>query len=175
LIKKDKAKLVKTKGGVLFWKLRGYNVRIPEPPSQAIDVDHKGRKWVEFYKKSDGSFVPICDEYTEEKFMKDFPQFKPFTTEQRALLVHEAEEAEKYKKKGIGEILMALAPYIAIVLILLVFMIFFNDVVAPTVAFGNQLATASKTLADAVNILSGQLSNTTSVSIEYRAKAPGTG
>ena len=174
IIKTDKAKIVKTKAGVQFWKLRGYGVRVPEPPSKSIDVDFKGKKWVEFYKLPDGSFVPITDDFNHEKFLKEHPSFKPFTTEQRALLVHELEEAEKYKKKRLSEILMALAPYIAILLILTIFMIFFNDVVAPTVALGTQLTAATEKLSNSLDTLNGMIGNTSKVNVEYRPSAPGT-
>jgi len=175
IIKRDKAKVTKTRQGIIFWKLRGFNVRVPEPPSQAIDVDYKGKKWVEFYKKSDGSFVPISDQFTEEKFIKEFPDFKPFTTEQRALLVHELEEAEKYKKKSISEILIALAPYIAIVLVLVVFMIFFNDVVTPTVQLGDKLVKATEKIDSSLMTINNLIGNSTTLKVEYRPTPPGTG
>lgn len=140
-IKADMAKRIKTKDGVAYWKLRGYNVRIPEPPNEAIDLTAKGQNTAEFYRLPDGTFMPITDNFNLERFdvaefSKTHPKFKPFPTEQRSLMVHEAYETAAYKKKTLMETLLAMAPILAIVLILVLFMIFFNDAVAPTIELG---------------------------------------
>jgi hypothetical protein len=176
IIKYDKAKVVSGKTGIHFWKFRGLGDRVPEPPSRCIEVDSKGRKFCEFYRLSDGTLIPGKDEFEEQNIKKDFPQFKPFPTEQRALQVHELEESESYKKKKFGEILVAIAPYVAILLVLIVFMIFFNDVVAPTVQLGNNLVSASEKLSNSLDTINGLIGNSTKLKAEYRPiVAPGAG
>jgi hypothetical protein len=54
------------------------------------------------------------------------------------LIIHQFREAEAYKKKKLGELLMALAPLLVILMILTIFMLFFGETVAPTIELANQ-------------------------------------
>jgi hypothetical protein len=146
IIGKDLAKRIKDRNGVYWWKLRRLREKIPEPPSECIDVNKKGKKSLELFRADDGSFIPIEVKfnYTEWKktqlLNKATESFKPFGSNQRTMYVHELRESETYKKKKLSDTLMAIAPYIAIVLILVIFMIFFGETVKPTVALSEQVA-----------------------------------
>jgi hypothetical protein len=74
-----------------------------------------------------------------------------FTAEERTMTIHEFREADAYKKRKLGEILVGLAPLIAIVMILTIFMLFFGQTVAPTIELANSNVAASKELTIAVN------------------------
>lgn len=143
-----KAKPIRENDGRIYWKLQRkvlkYN-KMPSPPDDAIDIDKKGRKVFEVYLTEDGSFIPIKDNFNLERYKAGHDSFQPFTTQQRALLINEFKESDAYKRKKIGDLMVAAAPYIAIVLILAIFMLFFGEVVQPTISLGDKLVqTADK-------------------------------
>lgn len=160
IVSEDRAKRKKDRDGIYWWKLRKLRVKIPEPPSECIDINRKGKKVLELFRADDGSFIPISVnfDYTawkkEQLDSKKVEAFKPFSSNQRAMYVHELRESETYKKKKLGEILMGLAPYIAIVLILVIFMLFFGEVVKPIGSLSEGLTEASKELKSASDTLS---------------------
>ena len=145
MIKDDMAKSWKDKkSGTIWWKLLKYRTKIPEPPSDCIDISNKGKKLAEYFKTDDGQFIPIKVDFDYEKFKKGDPiekiaPFRPYNNNQRSMLVQEHREAEAYKKKNISDLLVQLAPLLAIIMILVAFMLFFGEVVAPTKDFANQL------------------------------------
>lgn len=153
VIRDDKAKRYKDRDGVYWWKLRKLRTKFPEPPSECIDINHRGKKMLEVYRADDGSFIPIMTSFDysswkkEQIDSKEAKAFKPFATNQRAMLVHEYRESESYKQRKLSDIVMALAPYVAIVLILAIFMIFFGEVVKPMTSAGDAITKASDKLA----------------------------
>jgi hypothetical protein len=160
VIKEDRARRYKDRDGIYWWKLRRYRVKMPEPPSECIDITAKGKKIIEFFMADDGSFVPIevkfnYDEWKAQQLSsRDSNAFKPFTTNQRISYVHELRQAETYRKKKLGEILMGIAPMIAIILILAIFMIFFGEVVKPMNGTNAAMVETAKSLTLASDTLS---------------------
>jgi len=65
IITNRKAKEYTDKKGVMWWKIRGIkeeeNKLMPVPDSRCIDIDQKGKKWVEVYELPSGGYVPIYD------------------------------------------------------------------------------------------------------------------
>lgn len=160
IISEDRAKRIKDRNGTYWWKLRKLRTKMPEPPSECIDINKKGKKILELFRADDGSFIPISVNFDYTKWKKEefdskkVEAFKPFSSNQRTMYVHELRESETYKKKKLGEVLMALAPYIAVVLILVVFMLFFGEVVKPIGSLSEGLTEASKELKSASDTLS---------------------
>lgn len=72
-----------------------------------------------------------------------------FTAEERSMQVHELREAEAYKKKKFGEIALALAPVMAILMILVIFMLFFNQTVQPSIEMGQSIKGTADALKEA--------------------------
>lgn len=61
IIRDEKAREVKSDDGVIYWQLLNSRVYVEIPPSEAIDVDFKGRKCVEAYRVETGEFVWAVD------------------------------------------------------------------------------------------------------------------
>lgn len=132
----DKARQFKTKEGVVKWRLWKSKFVVGLPPDDCIDISTKGAYVAECFLSPDGNLKWLA-------FDNNSQNVSPFTSEERTLLVHEYRESENYKKKKLGEMIMTLAPFLAIVIILVVFMIFFSEVVAPTVGLANSLTSAT--------------------------------
>ena len=143
LVKDDVAKAFKNKkNGTVWWKLLKYKRVVPEPPTDCVDITNKGKKVTEYFRTGDDQFIPISVKFDYEAFKGQ--GFKPYDTNQRSMLVQEHREAEDYKKKSLGDKLMAIFPFIAVIMILIVFMLFFGEVVAPT----KELAQSNQAMAD---------------------------
>lgn len=139
----DKARQFKTKEGVVKWRLWKSKFVVGLPPDDCIDISTKGAYVAECFLSPDGNLKWLA-------FNNDSQNVSPFTSEERTLLVHEYRESENYKKKKLGEMLMTLAPFMAIVIILVVFMIFFSEVVAPTVGLANTLTSATSDMKESM-------------------------
>jgi len=65
IIKVKKAKEIIDKKGVMWWKLRGVKEQekrlMPVPDPRCIDINEKGRRWVEVYELPTGGYVTIYD------------------------------------------------------------------------------------------------------------------
>ena len=141
IIRYDKGRIVKTKTGKYYFQFLKAKRKIEAPKDSCYEIDKKGKKQILFYYVSeDDSFVPIEDKFDYQTYKSDnFKTIEPFTSNQREGLMYEWREAESYKKKKLGEQLLALAPYFILILILAVFMIFFENVVQPTKDMAQQL------------------------------------
>lgn len=149
IIEDDKARELKDKSGVLWWKLRKTRLKVPMPPAEVIDVDRKGKMVAEAYLFEgdnivwvDDTLERVIDSTKIKRKNKCFmiEGFEPFTTQQRALLVNEFTQADAYKKKGLSDLLAQAVPYIALVMIISVFLLFFGEAVQPVMEVGEQQA-----------------------------------
>jgi len=65
IITKRKAKEFTDKKGIMWWKIKGIKDEdkklMPVPDSRCIDIDERGRKWVEVYELPTGGYVTIYD------------------------------------------------------------------------------------------------------------------
>ena len=150
LTRVDRARIITQKGKPIKWKLRGLKANVPVPPKEAIDITTKGKLFVEAYLTEDGEFHYITDKMTG-----DIGSLYPVKNVDKEFYAQQVEEAEKYKNKGLKEILLTVAPYLTVVLILVLFMIFFNETVAPSIELGNSLVSASENLGTALKTFKG--------------------
>lgn len=137
----DKARRIKDKKNNYWWKLLKEKVKLPEPPSESVEVTGKGKKFAEFFKYKDSGYFPskatagytnINVSFDEEEFKKKSEEgFEPLTTQERALYVHEILEAEKYKKASTSELIAKAIPYIALVMIMTVLLLFGGEFFKP--------------------------------------------
>lgn len=143
------------KDGTVWWHVMA-NVspkKFPKPPSRCISVTPKGKKFYECYLTEDGSFIPISDSNISS-YSKSEKKFRPFTTQQRSLLINEFEKANEYdKRKSMHDVIAQAVPYVALVMIITVFLVFWGDAVQPSIEMGN---TVNQGL-EKVNSLVGKL------------------
>jgi len=144
----DKARVIRKKGKPTRWKLRKLKTFVPVPPKEAIDVTTKGKLFVEAYLTEDGEFHYITD-----KLEGQIGSIYPVKSVDKEFYAQQVEEGNKYNQKTISELIQTLAPYLTVVLILVLFMIFFNETVAPSIEFGNKLSGVADTLTRAIEAL----------------------
>lgn len=121
----------KTIKGVHYWQLRvpfKKKVIVPSPPKDAIELTKNGRYYAEANITEQNPTEPVWLIDTNE----EYGAFEPIGTQERALHVQMMEDAEQHRKKSIGELLIQAAPYMSIVILAALLLVFFEDVVAPS-------------------------------------------
>jgi hypothetical protein len=140
----DKARSYKDGNGAYWWKFLKTGLKVSPPPSQAIDINKKGKYVCEGYLLEDERFIWRVDEFDGEKYKDNFDtnfsgKYKFFSGEERSLLAGQVIKAQEHKKKKLLDMLVAIAPYMAIILIFVLFLVFFDSVVSPAVELGNSI------------------------------------
>jgi cytochrome c-type biogenesis protein CcmH/NrfF len=139
IIRYDKIRIYNDKSGVPRWMLWGNVFKIKKttmtiPDNSHIMLTAKGKKIVFLTKSPLGELIPTKPNYD---LLKKTAEFDEFTTIQRQDLIHQYRESEAYKpKNNLKEMALVFGPIIAVILILAIFMIFFNDTVAPSIDLG---------------------------------------
>lgn len=156
LITGDRARSLKQKDGNIWWKLWRYKDKIPEPPSECVEITTKGKKWCAFYHSEEAGYIPIIDNnrYEDWKEKLKAEGFEPFTPQHRAILINEMVAANDYKKKGWGDILTTAIPIGSVVIILALLLIFWGDVVEPFTIMGDKLANVADRMIELLDKLS---------------------
>lgn len=128
-----KARQFKTKDGVTKWRLlKWIKETHPAPNNDLIFLSSKGKPSAEAIRER-GGFV----QFVKRDLNGKMPTV--ITGEEIQMTVNEMRRAEEYKKKKFSDLLKDIFPYIVLAMILIIFMVFFNDVVQPSVEYGNQL------------------------------------
>lgn len=134
----DKARLLK-KDGVLWWKLLKAKDVIEVPPSHAVEVDRKGRDFVELYELETGEYIPLIDKHDE------INSVQPFTTNQRQLLQGQFTKANLERGFKLVDYIGAITYVAALVILVLGLMVFYGDIAKPVLEMGDkQVEIASK-------------------------------
>lgn len=143
----DKFKIKRDRDGAVWWRTLKTKLRIVPPPDKVREITKKGRIFVQGYLLDGETFVPAYDslDATDDKRIKEIVDaMQPYTTEERAIMVNQHVKSERDKRKSIGEMIAAAAPYMAIILILAVFMIFWKEAVQPIQEIGDSILAADK-------------------------------
>lgn len=148
LVIDDKAREFKDKSRVRKWKLLWTGQVVELPPDDCIDITKKGKIVSECYRTADGTIIWIRSRFDLEHFQTAHPDFEPFKTEERVMAVHEYRQAEEYKNRGWSDKLFQMAPVLAVIMILVIFMIFFNQVVAPTRDLASNLQGTAQSMSE---------------------------
>lgn len=133
-IKHDKFKVKKDKEGIVWWHFRKLKMDVTPFPNECVGLDEKGRMYGQCYQLSDVTIVPIKDTFDpseETTYDEIIAKLQPYTSNQRALLVNQHSKAERNRKKTVAEMISAAIPYISVVMIVIMFMIFYGDAVEP--------------------------------------------
>lgn len=140
IITRDRARIVKDKLGVKKLKLLNTpkfmkGERISLPPDEATNTTKKGQIHADVYRTQQGQYIWCVDRGLEkevklEKNAKE-DNFEPLNTMDRSFYASEWEEAEKYKTKSIGEIIMFAAPWFVIFLMFTMLVINWDIIAAP--------------------------------------------
>jgi hypothetical protein len=111
------------------------------PKDVFIKTTSKGNKFITLFKTPAGDYLCVRN---SKDLMQKISEYDEFTTGQRAMVIQEYREANAYKPTDWSQHIPALAGLTALVIILTVFMLFFNDAVQPMVVIGNQYVAMSE-------------------------------
>lgn len=155
----DKAKRIKTKEGIIKWKLRGRNDFVPIAPAEAIHLTKKGKISVEAYYTPEHEYKYIDDE-GQEKTRTQEPQynylldkgiskntvesFKSLTTADREFYANEERLAQKYIKKSWMDYLLQIVGILALIIIVVCMFAFWEEITKPTLQAQQQNVAVTK-------------------------------
>lgn len=167
IVSHDKARRVRDKDGNYWWKLLKEKAKIPEPGAEAIETTVKGKKFCEFYKLDEAGYFPIKskkgwlaieNKVDHTRFKSFFADgFEPLTTNQRSMWLHEMREAESYKKLGKNELIAKAIPYIALILILLILLLFAGEFFTPLFEHNERIAAQNEKIYGQFNVMIDKL------------------
>lgn len=145
IVRRDRIRLFKEKG-IPKWQLWGSlfkfkKDRIGIPDEKFIKLQAGGRKFVTLFKTPTGDHLVVRN---SKDLMKAIADYDEFTTTQRAMILQEYREAMAYKPNDWMQHIPLLAGLSALVIIVVCFMLFFNDAVQPIVTIGQQIVGISE-------------------------------
>lgn len=114
------------------------------PPPDAIQIGKKGKHALDIELSGDGRHRYLT-------INSDEGNFEPFDSDDRAFQIHEGEKRVMRRKKTLGEIIMAMAPLIAVIIIVVSFLAFFGDVVKPVTDAANSIQAHEEKMWDKMN------------------------
>jgi len=149
MVRIDRFREIRKKDGTIWWKFKKLKVEVTPALKECIEVDNKGRMYAQFYRLDGDTFIPAKDTFDlEDAETKDvIKTLQPFGNNERALMINQHIKAEREKKKNIGDMIAAAIPYMAVIMILVLFMIFFDDAVKPMKEVGAQYSEVADNLA----------------------------
>ena len=146
--------------GALYWRLKKRKITIPRPLAKAIGLTKGGKEYAEFYDIGQNQLVPIDASVSE--FSKDkafIEKYQPVTETQRAFIINQIRKSQLMRAKGLGEIIGMMMPYIAMVMIIAVFLLFLNEGMKPIIEQAKIAQEGSKTFLEAAQLLSERCGN----------------
>lgn len=141
------------------WKLWHESVILTPPPSDAIEIDIKGRKFAELYKKGDYDFVWIVDNHTTESLEKKMLEeaklngisssnaWRPVSASSKFAWLNQTKKAQEMKGKGWMDILTQAMPYIMIMIVLVVGYLMWDSQNEANVKITNDMTTLTDRIA----------------------------
>lgn len=150
IVQIDKARIIRQRGKPMRWKLWKRKDYIPVPPSRAIEVGSQGKLFVEVYFTQDGEYIFIEDKLDHKA---NIGSLNPIRNVDKEFYAQELEESKKYDNRKLSEILLQVAPVLAIIIIIALFLVFFADAVKPTIDFAESLVRSSEALTKALDSL----------------------
>lgn len=160
----DKAKTVKKKDGTIYWKLMKRKDTVPVPPVDALNVTNKGKLSVTAYYTEHGEYVYLRD---IRGLLKDEEGKKlriggeePLTTVDREFYLNQVRRADAERGTKLSTVLLQLAPFLAIIIILVMVLSFWGTLSKPyTEATKNMQETSAnfKAVAESISTSSKML------------------
>ena len=154
----DKACEVVKEDGTIWWKIEKRKALIPPPPNECIEINKKGKFVAQFYQIDGGEYVPAKDGFDlkdVDETTKIIKKIQPYTASQRQMMVSQHIKSKRNEKVGIGQLIAQAMPFIAVIMIVVLFMIFFGDAVQPMIDVGDKFIAVADNLAEATDKLDG--------------------
>lgn len=125
----DRARILRDTDGVEKWKLLKMKKFASSPPKEAMSITTKGKFSVEADYSDELGF-----EYIYPKDKDKQVSTEAFTTNQKIFMVNEYRKAELERPKKLGEMVMAMLPYMTVIIIVALFLFTFADNIQPSIA-----------------------------------------
>ena len=152
----DRAKPVTDAEGVLKWKLFKKKTCVPIPPSSAIHLTSKGKYSVEAYYLPEGEFKYVMDNGCDKD---NLVNFEPLDTADREFYASEMREAEQYRQKDWKDYILPLAGVVTILAVLIVMLVFWEDIAKPGITIVNTAAGIQEDQAETTKMLRDIIQN----------------
>lgn len=157
------------KDGTVYWVSVPWQrkLKIQEPPNEVMDINNRGKKWVEVFRLSEDEYVFIKDcgidkdshmlSYTREvgkgKELKQYAVkdlFQPFSLVQRETIIHQYKKANAEKDRDKLSMLINNIPVIVLGMVVIIGMIYAGEI---SNAFSKVGAQADGLLSKAAKVL----------------------
>ena len=172
--------------GILNWvSVSGAKtLKTPKPPSNAIEVGPRGRKFAECYRVSEDEFIWITDQgiktiETEDKngvMRKQFVDvledgthkvidtFRPFSPVQRETIVNQFKKAQEIRnKRWTADKIVNMTAILSMTLLVIMLMVFWGDLAKPIVDMDGRITARENRLYKMEQELCGKLTGNTVV------------
>jgi len=176
--------------GAAYWTTVWWQkkIRIPKPPSKAIDVGNRGIQLAEAYKISEDEYIFIKDDgvrfrirkdkngrtirelvgYTSIEGLKVIDNFRPFTQTQREVIVQQYQKAEQMRKgRWTPDKIIAMTSIMGVIMLVALLLIFWGDIAKPAIDSQHTASQMQKMNADLLDKI-------TSLSLALGVKVDGT-
>lgn len=150
IVKQTKARIRYRKGETEMFIFKGgffKNLKAPIPPEKTVEILGNGRMYVKGYVRKTDNVVwaedniqweginPIGkDENGNDVYANTIDEkIQPITQQHRSLWFDEMRKAERDKVQRLGQILLALAPFLMIIIIFVMVLVFWKDITNPII------------------------------------------
>jgi len=128
IVRDTRAREYKDKDGVSYWQLIKGKKLIPLPPSEAIEIDWRGKKCVDAKITETGEVIYLTDKGAK------ISALEPLTTNQRIILIEQIKKAHEKKSKSWKDMLGQIVYVSALLILVVSLLIFYEDMGKPLLA-----------------------------------------
>lgn len=149
-------------------------IKKPLPPSKAIELTPKGKKFVEAWRGEDNdTLIWVNDDFDLETYKETLGDaFQPLTTQDRALLAEEIVDSHKYRQTSnldrLVQVGMTLAPVIMIIVIAVVL----GDITSALGEYANAVTEPMNTIAESLREASANFGSVQNAPTNLPTEAP---
>lgn len=156
-----RAKEFQDKDGSMWWKIKKVPEVIPRPPNKHISINERGKYVCKFYQLDGGELHPLREDDSEfDETSQEFIQkVKPLTISQRQMLVSQQIKMQRQKGKNWAEVLTYAIPFIALVVIIAIVMIFADEAMQPMIELGKTNEAVTERLSVLVDKMDSVINN----------------
>lgn len=152
IIRRTRARDYKDADGVPYWRLLAGRINAPVPPSEAIEITSKGRRWAECYLTEHSEVVWILDEgmtgKQQPKKVKDQETgmefqvagtFWPITTNHRIMGTNQVVKAARRKSRSKWEMAQPIVVITTLLIIITLMLVFWKSLAEPFLEMGDKV------------------------------------
>jgi uncharacterized membrane protein len=130
IVKKDRAKEFIDAANIKMLKFKREKANVPLPPDYCYDVDNKGKRFIEFIKESDLSYIPLKYDVKsiDINASRKHAEFQRDEMEARISVYNEWKKGTSMQEVGLLHALKEFAPYLALIIVVFVGYLMYDSV-----------------------------------------------